>query len=79
MKENSVNIIFAVTEEQFNVYELLQANVEGSSAGTLSADSSNIVQLVKAQYQAITSSIEMKDNSTGSVKVRNMIVYVSLY
>ena len=38
--------------------------------GTLSADSSNIVQLVKAQYQAITSSIEMKDNSTGSVKVR---------
>ena len=64
-----MNIIFAVTEEQFNVYELLQANVEGSSAGTLSADSSNIVQLVQAQYQAITSSIEMKDNSTGSVKV----------
>ena len=124
VKENSVNVIFAVTEEQFDVYNLLQANVEGSSAGrfflkilflqiededqipsprcldtqilrlrsksrskincishsvikgTLSADSSNIVQLVKAQYQAITSSIEMKDNSTGSVKVRNMIARV---
>ena len=51
VKENSVNIIFAVTEEQFNVYDLLQQNVEGSSVGTLSNDSSNIVELVKAQYQ----------------------------
>ena len=85
-----MNLIFAVTEEQFDVYNLLKENVEGSSAGTLSADSSNIVELVKAQYQvskwdfmtfqedsgslfmfhqAITSSIEMKDNATGSVKV----------
>jgi len=69
VKENSVNIIFAVTEEQFGVYDLLQQNVEGSSVGTLSNDSSNIVELVKAQYQAITSSIEMKDNSTQYVKV----------
>jgi len=46
-----VNIIFAVTEEQFDVYNLLKDNVEGSSAGTLSNDSSNIVELVKAQYQ----------------------------
>ena len=51
VKENSVNIIFAITEEQFNVYELLQQNVEGSSVGTLSNDSSNIVNLVKEQYQ----------------------------
>jgi len=69
VKENSVNLIFAVTEEQFGVYDLLQQNIEGSSVGTLSADSSNIVQLVKAQYEAITSSIEMKDNSTEYVKV----------
>ena len=53
VKENSVNIIFAVTEEQFGVYDLLQQNVEGSSVGTLSNDSSNIVELVKAQYQVI--------------------------
>ncbi len=46
-----MNIIFAVTEEQFDVYNLLKENVEGSSAGTLSNDSSNIVELVKAQYQ----------------------------
>ncbi len=90
MKENSVNIIFAVTEEQFQVYNLLKDNIEGSSAGTLSSDSSNVVELVKGQYevpiselatlhsrtplswctfQAITSSIEMKDNATGAVRV----------
>ena len=47
--------------------------------GTLSSDSSNIVQLVKAQYQAITSSIEMKDNSTGSVKVRTIMKTVCFH
>ena len=35
----------------------------------MSNDSSNIVELVKAQYQAITSSIEMKDNAKTPVKV----------
>merc|ERR1711936_1429559 len=49
VKENSVNLIFAVTEEQFSVYNLLKENIEGSSAGTLTNDSSNIVQLVKEQ------------------------------
>ena len=29
-------MIFAVTEEQFDVYNLLQANIEGSSAGKTS-------------------------------------------
>jgi protocadherin alpha len=53
VKENSVNLIFAVTEEQFSVYNLLKENIEGSSAGTLTNDSSNIVQLVKEQYQVI--------------------------
>merc|ERR1719411_1632184 len=69
VKENSVNLIFAVTEEQLHIYNLLTNAVEGSSAGRLSNDSSNIVELVQAQYEAITSTIEMKDNATGNVKV----------
>jgi hypothetical protein len=47
-------------------------------SGKLSADSSNVVQLVKAQYEAITSSIEMKDNATGSVKVRKTLILFSI-
>ena len=53
----------------FQVYNLLKENIEGSSAGTLSADSSNIVELVQEQYRAITSSIEMKDNATSNVRI----------
>ena len=68
-KENSVNLIFAVTDEQLHSYELLAGAVEGSSAGRLSNDSSNVVELVQAQYEAITSTIEMKDNATGNVRV----------
>merc|ERR1719435_369364 len=67
VKENSVNLIFAVTDEQLNIYNLLAQAVEGSSAGRLSNDSSNVVELVQAQYEAITSTIEMKDNATGNV------------
>jgi len=69
VKENSVNMIFAVTDEQLHIYKLLANAVEGSSAGRLSADSSNVVELVQSQYEAITSTIEMKDNATGMVKV----------
>ena len=65
VKENSVNIIFAVTEEQFNVYDLLQQNVEGSSVGTLSNDSSNIVELVKAQYQVSIAKRKQDNNFKG--------------
>ena len=69
VKENSVNLIYAVTDEQLHIYNMLAGAVEGSSAGRLSNDSSNIVELVQAQYEAITSTIEMKDNATGNVRV----------
>jgi len=69
VKENSVNLIFAVTDSELKIYEQLSAAVEGSSVGRLSNDSSNVVQLVVAQYEAITSVLEMKDNATGNVKV----------
>ena len=69
VKENSVNLIFAVTDDELHIYEQLSAAVEGSSVGRLSNDSSNVVQLVVAQYEAITSVLEMKDNATGNVKV----------
>ena len=42
--------------------ELLQQNVEGSSVGTLSRDSSNIVNLVKENYILVLS-IEFFYNS----------------
>lgn len=43
-------MIFAVTAEQIHVYERLKQHIEGASAGTLSENSENVVDLVKDQY-----------------------------
>lgn len=50
VKQNAINIIFAITSDQINIYKRLSDHIEGSYAGTLSNDSSNIVELVKDQY-----------------------------
>ncbi|XP_050434816.1 integrin beta-PS isoform X2 [Adelges cooleyi] len=69
VRQNSINMIFAVTAEQISVYERLKQHIEGSSAGTLSNDSANVVDLVKDQYNKISSSVEMRDTASSAVKV----------
>lgn len=68
-QEHHVNIIFAVTANQVHIYEKLTPLIEGSSAGKLDNDSSNIVQLIEQQYQSITEEIELKDNATSHVQL----------
>ena len=60
--DNSVNLIFAVTANQFEIYDKLKQLIKGSSTGILKNDSSNIVDLVKAEYAKITSSVELLDD-----------------
>lgn len=50
VKQNSINVIFAVTSQQAGVYQTLSKHVEGSTSGILSEDSSNVVDLVREQY-----------------------------
>lgn len=50
VKQNSINVIFAVTSSQSKVYEKLSNHVEGSSSAILSEDSSNVVELVRDEY-----------------------------
>lgn len=50
VKQNAINVIFAVTKQQAGVYEKLSKHVEGSSSAILDEDSSNVVDLVKEQY-----------------------------
>lgn len=45
-----VNVIFAVTEGQLDVYRNLSDFIEGSTVGKLADDSRNIVDLVKDNY-----------------------------
>ncbi|CAF4773203.1 unnamed protein product [Pieris macdunnoughi] len=69
VKEHAINVIFAVTAEQINVYEQLSRHIEGSSSGILSDDSDNVVDLVREQYNKITSTVEMKDTSSDAVQI----------
>jgi integrin beta 1 len=50
VKKHAINVIFAVTASQLNIYEKLKDNVEGASAGQLSEDSSNVVTLIRDEY-----------------------------
>lgn len=50
VKQNAINVIFAVTSSQSKVYEKLSKHVEGSSSAILSEDSSNVVELVRDEY-----------------------------
>lgn len=69
VKQNAINVIFAVTEEQIGIYKELQMNIEGASSGILSNDSSNVVDFVKSQYEAISSTVEMRDNAGAHLKL----------
>lgn len=50
VKENAINIIFAVTQSQHETYSKLSKHIEGSSSAVLSDDSSNVVDLVRDEY-----------------------------
>ncbi|XP_037934909.1 integrin beta-PS-like isoform X1 [Teleopsis dalmanni] len=69
VKQNAINVIFAVTANQHSVYSKLSKHIEGSTSAILSEDSSNVVTLVRKEYSKISSSIEMKDNATSNVKI----------
>ena len=50
VKENAINVIFAVTKEQIDVYKKLSEHIEGSYSAVLSENSDNVVDLVREQY-----------------------------
>jgi len=70
IKEKAVSVIFAVTEDQFPIYEQLSSFIESSSAGVLANDSSNIVQLIRENYEKITSKVQLRAQNVG----KNMTV-----
>lgn len=49
-KEKNVNIIFAVTNDQKNIYDQLKPIIAGSETGVLASDSQNVVKLVRDNY-----------------------------
>nr|CAA67357.1 integrin [Pacifastacus leniusculus] len=69
-KEKNINVIFAVSSHEL-LYKELSGMIETSSYGMLDADSGNVVELVRDQYNKISSTMRLTDNSTNSaVSVR---------
>ncbi|XP_014682023.1 PREDICTED: integrin beta pat-3-like [Priapulus caudatus] len=57
--DKSINVIFAAIDSAFDVYNGLSAIIEGSTAGVLARDSSNIVGLIKDNYDQISSTVQL--------------------
>jgi hypothetical protein len=51
VRENAINILFAVTKPQQEAYSLLSKIIDGAKVGHLTANSSNILELVEEQYK----------------------------
>ncbi len=69
-QKHRASIIWAVTSDQFELYNSLTRLVEGSFAGVISEDSSNIVELVRRQYEMITTTIKVRANSSAECQTK---------
>ncbi|XP_063603474.1 integrin beta-PS-like [Penaeus indicus] len=67
-RQEEINVIFAVSGYA-DLYESLSKMIEASSFGLLDANSANVVELVKEQYEKITSKIKLSDNLTDTSPV----------
>ena len=59
-------MIWAVTKDKYGLYRNLATSVDGSLVGVVTSDSSNIVDLIRQQYQKITRNVRVRSRSEGS-------------
>ncbi|NP_001032312.1 integrin beta-3a precursor [Danio rerio] len=60
ISENNINLIFAVTSNVAPLYRNYSELIPGSTVGTLTKDSSNVVQLILELYAKIRSKVELE-------------------
>ncbi|XP_074658572.1 integrin beta pat-3-like [Tubulanus polymorphus] len=68
--EDNVNMIFAVTTDQVKIYSDLTKFIEGSTAGELANDSSNVVELVQDNYNKISSKVQLSTEGAEDIEVK---------
>ncbi|KAM6957591.1 integrin beta-3-like [Aplochiton taeniatus] len=60
MSENNINLIFAVTSNVEPLYRNYSQLIPGTTVGTLSQDSGNVIQLILEAYAKIRSKVELE-------------------
>nr|XP_031846906.1 integrin beta-PS-like isoform X2 [Nomia melanderi] len=69
-RKHDVNIIFAVTENAMEWYNLMSKRITGSSTGTLDKGSNNIVNLISGEYEKLVQSVTLIDDAPRTVDVK---------
>ena len=54
ISEKKVNVIFIVPAKQVDLYKRLSDHILGSNVGQLARDASNVIDLVKENYEVRT-------------------------
>ncbi|KAM5235739.1 integrin beta-1 isoform 1-T1 [Ctenodactylus gundi] len=62
LSENNIQTIFAVTEEFQPVYKELKNLIPKSAVGTLSSNSSNVIQLIIDAYNSLSSEVILENS-----------------
>ncbi|XP_075440495.1 integrin beta-3 isoform X2 [Ascaphus truei] len=60
LSQNNINLVFAVTESVVDLYKKYSELIPGTTVGTLSQDSSNVIQLIVESYEKIRSKVELE-------------------
>nr|XP_033334916.1 integrin beta-nu-like [Megalopta genalis] len=70
LRDNKVNLIFAVTEDRRLEYELMVDLLqEKARVATLAQNSSNILQIINNAYHELITKVVLRDNSTSPLRV----------
>ncbi|GAB1605708.1 integrin beta pat-3-like [Argonauta hians] len=69
VNDKKVNIIFAVPTEQIDTYNSLSNFLLGSTVTTFKKDSSNILEVIKSNYQTIVRRVQMRAEDNENVTV----------
>lgn len=60
LSQKNINLIFAVTDTVVGLYQNYSELIPGTTVGTLSGDSSNVLQLIVDSYGKIRSKVELE-------------------
>ncbi|XP_029015387.1 integrin beta-3-like [Betta splendens] len=60
ISENNINLVFAVTSYVVPLYKEYSQLIPGTTVGTLSGDSGNVIQLIEDAYAKIRSKVELE-------------------
>ncbi|XP_066442609.1 integrin beta-3-like [Eleutherodactylus coqui] len=60
LSQKNINLVFAVTNEVLELYRKYSDLIPGATVGSLSGDSSNVIQLIVDSYEKIRSKVELE-------------------